>query len=207
MCMYNVLRIHITNMVCGISLRTIDFHFSYFDSFLILIDIRSNKLVNNEQVVMVLVRKSVSPLVFDNDCYLPHSIIVDDKGAVVEDATFCHDMISSFTLSIAFKRITASATRGPLIAISYVVWYQSTTSSSSFTVSSSKDQNVEIWRDRKTKGFLTSPLVNFENATDKHHEALLNAHNQIHDLMKDAAATGHKLTMLSSKVRFLLWNF
>ena len=27
----------------------------------------------------------------DDGRYLPHSIIVDGKGAVVEDATFCHD--------------------------------------------------------------------------------------------------------------------
>ena len=116
-------------------------------------------------------------------------------------------MISSFALSIASKRITASANRGPLIATSYVVRYQSTTSSSSFTVSSSKGQNVEIRRDSKTKGFSTSPLVNYENVTDEHHEALLKAHNQINDFMKDAAATDPELTMLSSKVRFLLWNF
>ena len=34
---------------------------------------------------------SVFHLVIDNCCYLPHSIIVDDKSAVVEDGTFCHD--------------------------------------------------------------------------------------------------------------------
>ena len=78
-------------------------------------------------------------------------------------------MMSSFSLSIASKRITASAKRGPLIATSYVVLYQSMTSS--------KGQNVEIWRDRKTKGFSTSPLVNFVKATNEHHEALLNTHN------------------------------
>ena len=54
--MYNVLQIHITNMVCAISLRSIKLHFSYFDSFLILFNIQSNDLVNVEQVRMVLVR-------------------------------------------------------------------------------------------------------------------------------------------------------
>ena len=39
--MYDVLRIHITNMVRAISLRSIELNFSCFDSFLILINIRS----------------------------------------------------------------------------------------------------------------------------------------------------------------------
>ena len=39
--MYNVLQIHITNMVRAISLQSIEFLFSYFDSFLILINIWS----------------------------------------------------------------------------------------------------------------------------------------------------------------------
>ena len=78
-------------------------------------------------------------------------------------------MISSFALTIASDRIKASAKRGPLIATSYVVLYQSMTSSNG--------QNVKIWRERKTKGFSTSPLVNFENATNDHHEALLDTYN------------------------------
>ena len=28
----------------------------------------------------------------DADCYLPHSFIVDDEGAIVEDATLSHDL-------------------------------------------------------------------------------------------------------------------
>ena len=53
--MYDVLRTHITNMVYAISLQTNRrFSFSNFDGLSISTDIRSNDLVNDEQVAMVL---------------------------------------------------------------------------------------------------------------------------------------------------------
>ena len=88
--MYDVLRIHITITIRAISLWTIDFFFElrfFFDINWNLVKRFGEQWSGHNSISKV----SVIHLLFDDSCCLPHSVIVDDEGVVVEDATFCHD--------------------------------------------------------------------------------------------------------------------